>query len=103
MADDLNAAICDVLADIEPGFVATYGDVGRQVGIHPRQAGREVSRVPDDVPWWRVVRADGTPPECRGGQAAALLEAEGVPFVNGRVDLARARRVWGNKTCADAP
>lgn len=84
-------AVCAVLDDIEPGFVATYGDVGRLVGISPRQAGREVSRVPDDVPWWRVVRADGVPAACRGGRAIALLESEGVAIRSGRVDLAQAR------------
>lgn len=84
----LHEAVRAVLDDIEPGFVATYGDVGRRLGISPRQAGREVSRVPDDVPWWRVVRADGTPAACRGGHAVALLESEGVAIRAGRVDLA---------------
>lgn len=94
MTDDIHDAVCAVLAVIEPGSVATYGDVGRQLGISARQAGREVSRVPDDVPWWRVVRADGTPAACRGGHASALLESESVPMVNGRVDLVQARYPW---------
>lgn len=90
----LNEAVCAVLDDIGPGCVATYGDVGRRLGISPRQAGREVSRVPDDVPWWRVVRADGTPATCRGGNALVLLESEGVPIRAGRVDLTQARYPW---------
>ncbi|NOQ59471.1 MGMT family protein [Mycolicibacterium fortuitum] len=92
--EDLNEAVCAVLDDIEPGFVATYGDVGRRLGISPRQAGREVSRVPDDVPWWRVVKADGTPATCRGGRAVALLESEGVAIRAGRVDMGRAPCPW---------
>ncbi|MFD4403112.1 MGMT family protein [Nocardia sp. NPDC058499] len=94
MTDDLSKAVCAALEEIEPGSVATYGDISRRLGISPRQAGREVGRVPDDVPWWRVLRADGTPAACRGGHAAALLESEGVPMREGRVDLARARYEW---------
>ncbi|WP_309130033.1 MGMT family protein [Brevibacterium sp.] len=95
---DLVAAVADVLDDIAPGSVATYGDVAAQLGISPRQAGREVSRAPDEVPWWRVVRADGIPGACRGGHAPELLEAEGVPMSSGRVDLNLARQSW-----SDAP
>ena len=91
---DLNDAVCRVLRMIEPGHVATYGDVGRQVGVLPRQAGREVARVPDDVPWWRVVRADGTVATCHEGTAPGLLIGEGVPVKNGRVDLTCMRQEW---------
>lgn len=66
-AIEFSEAVCTVLDEIESGSVATYGDVARQLGISARQAGRDVSIVPDDVPWWRVVRADGTPAACRGG------------------------------------
>ncbi len=91
-------ATAEVLETIEPGSVATYGDVAARLGTSPRQAGREVGRVPDDVPWWRVVRADGTPGTCRGGRAARLLTAEGVPMRAGRVDLGRARQSWPDPT-----
>ena len=77
---------------IPAGCVATYGEIGRFVGIGPRQAGRAVSLLDEGVPWWRVVYADGTPATCQGGAARALLEAEGVPFLNGHVDMARIRR-----------
>lgn len=97
----LHEAVRAVLDDIEPGFVATYGDVGRRLGISPRQAGREVSRVPDDVPWWRVVRADGEPAACRDGRAVVLLKSEGVAFEGERVDLARARYPWDASRVVD--
>jgi alkylated DNA nucleotide flippase Atl1 len=44
--------------------------------------------APDDVPWHRIVRADGTIP--KGDQQRRLLAAEGVPMTGARVDL-RAR------------
>jgi alkylated DNA nucleotide flippase Atl1 len=44
---------------IPAGRVATYGEIGRALGIGPRQAGRAVAFLDDGVPWWRVVHADG--------------------------------------------
>jgi alkylated DNA nucleotide flippase Atl1 len=72
---------------IPPGFVRTYGDVSPG---SPRFSGLVLSDVPGDaVPWWRVVRADGS--LAKGARQRARLEAEGVPFRDDRVDLARVR------------
>jgi methylated-DNA-protein-cysteine methyltransferase related protein len=49
-----------------------------------------------DIPWWRVVRADGS--LAAGDRQRARLEAEGVPFragAGGRVDL-RVARIAGD-------
>lgn len=88
----------DVLADVRvlvvtipAGCVAAYGEIARVLGIGPRQAGRAVAALDDDVPWWRVVHADGTPATCHEGGVRALLEAEGVPFRAGRVDMTKVR------------
>lgn len=90
---DVVAAVRAVVAAIPAGCVAAYGEIGQAVGIGPRQAGRAVSSLDDDVPWWRVVYADGAPATCHEGGARALLEAEGVPFRDGRVDMAKVRTV----------
>lgn len=87
----VNAEVSAIVAAIPAGRVASYGEIGRAVGIGPRQAGRAVSMLEDGAPWWRVVFADGTPATCHDGAARALLEAEGVPFRNGRVDMAKVR------------
>jgi hypothetical protein len=42
-----------------------------------------------DLPWHRIVRADGTIPQ--GAGQRELLLAEGVPMRGDRVDLERAR------------
>jgi methylated-DNA-protein-cysteine methyltransferase-like protein len=42
-----------------------------------------------DVPWFRIVRSDGT--LAKGARQRALLEAEGVPFRGERVDMRAAR------------
>ncbi|GAB3126597.1 MGMT family protein [Glaciibacter psychrotolerans] len=88
---DAAAAVRLLVLAIPTGCVASYGEIGRTLGIGPRQAGRAVSRLDDDVPWWRVVYADGTPATCHGGTARILLEAEGVPFHDGRVDRAKIK------------
>jgi alkylated DNA nucleotide flippase Atl1 len=40
------------------------------------------------VPWWRVLRADGTAAQRVRARQLELLAAEGVPSRGGRVDLA---------------
>ena len=66
---------------IPSGSVATYGDVSPGA---PRFAGT----VPD-LPWWRIVRADGS--LAKGARQRGLLVAEGVPFRGERVDIELAR------------
>ena len=80
----------DVLARVRaipPGFVRAYGDVSPGA---PRFAGAVLAHTDDpDVPWHRVVRADGS--LAKGERQRALLEAEGVPFRGDRVDVRVAR------------
>ena len=72
---------------IPEGFVRAYGDVCPGA---PRFAGAVLAGCRDpDVPWHRVVRADGS--LAQGARQRALLEAEGVPFRGERVDVATAR------------
>jgi alkylated DNA nucleotide flippase Atl1 len=79
--------VLERIRDIPPGFVRTYGDVSPGA---PRFAGTVLSETDDpDVPWQRVVRADGS--LAKGARQRALLDAEGVPFRGDRVDLAVAR------------
>ena len=80
---------------IPPGFVRTYGDVSPGA---PRFAGHVLSTVhAPGLPWWRVVRADGS--LAAGDRQRERLVAEGVPFRGGRrgraarVDLRIARVV----------
>jgi alkylated DNA nucleotide flippase Atl1 len=75
------------IRDIPEGFVRAYGDVSPGA---PRFAGTVLSRCEDpDVPWHRIVRADGS--LAKGRRQRALLEAEGVPFRGDRVDMRVAR------------
>ena len=68
---------------VPAGFVTTYGDLSPGA---PRFAGAVLARVHDpDLPWHRVVRADGS--LAKGERQRRLLEAEGTPFRGLRVDM----------------
>jgi alkylated DNA nucleotide flippase Atl1 len=71
---------------IPEGFVRTYGDISPGA---PRFTGTVLREHGEGVPWWRVVRADGT--LAKGERQRVLLEGEGVPFRGGRVELRLAR------------
>ncbi len=79
--------VLDRVREIPAGFVRTYGDVSPGA---PRFAGAVLFECDDpDLPWWRVVRADGS--LAKGDRQRGLLIAEGVPFRDARVDMAAAR------------
>ena len=72
---------------VPEGHVTTYGDVSPGA---PRFAGSVLSECDDpDVPWHRIVRADGS--LAKGERQRRLLAAEGVPFKGERVDM---REAW---------
>lgn len=97
--------VLDLVARIPPGRVLAYGDIAKRLGEGgPRNVGAVMSRYGSDVPWWRVIRADGRPPQCHEGAAIEHWRAEGTPMVRGlveggRVDLAAAR--WPGDAPAD--
>jgi alkylated DNA nucleotide flippase Atl1 len=80
------AAVRRRVEAIPEGFVRTYADVCPGA---PRFTGWVLREHGDDLPWHRVVRSDGT--LAKGARQRALLEAEGIPFHAGRVDLRLAR------------
>jgi methylated-DNA-protein-cysteine methyltransferase related protein len=72
---------------VPEGRVTTYGDLSPGA---PRFAGTVLATCHEpDVPWQRVVRADGS--LAKGDRQRRLLDAEGVPFRGERVDM---REAW---------
>lgn len=71
---------------VPPGFVTTYGNLCPSA---PRRAGRVLSEISVDAPWWRVVRSDGTCP--KGDEQRKRLLAEEVPIRGMRVVMAEAQ------------
>lgn len=85
MAPDAKT-ILDRISRVPPGFVTTYGDLCPGA---PRHAGRVLAQTFARLPWWRVVRSDGTLP--KGEEQHARLIAENVPIKGRRVVMAKAR------------
>ena len=79
---------------IPAGRVMSYGDVAEFLGAGgPRQVGWVMSHFGSGVPWWRVLRADGTflagherGPSRRTGGSGPRCGRAGT-----RVDMRRAR------------
>ena len=74
-------AVLRVVEAIPPGRVMSYGAVAEAVGRGgARQVGRVMATYGGAVPWWRVVRADGTLPESHGLDAREHYVAETTPL-----------------------
>ncbi len=94
--------VLDLVAQIPEGRVAAYGDLAELLGSGgARAVGTVMARYGSDVPWWRVVRSDGRPPQGHEKTALEHYRAEGTPLVGSlltgrRVDMTRAR--WPGPT-----
>lgn len=83
-------AVLERVRAVPEGYVRTYGDVSPGA---PRFAGTVLFECDDpEVPWHRIVRADGS--LAKGRRQRRLLMAEGVPFHGERVDMRVARLPW---------
>ncbi|MEL6158887.1 MAG: MGMT family protein [Cyanobacteria bacterium J06623_5] len=92
--------IYEVVKLIPYGQVATYGQVADLAGLmgKPRVVGYALYRVTADaaIPWHRVINAKGevSRSSLRDGNddlQQLLLEAEGIVFERGKLDLSRYR------------
>lgn len=89
--DDVVIRVIALLGD---GEVVSYGDVAAVAG-RPKAAravGRVLSRSGADLPWWRVVYADGSLAAANRCEQSALLRGEGVLVRGGLVVDAPAGR-----------
>ncbi len=94
--DDQIERVRALVAAIPPGRVATYGDIAAAAGLStPRTVGWIMRTDAADLPWHRVLHADGSPAPHKAGRQLATLAAEGVPIRGDRVDLATARHRFG--------
>lgn len=88
-----NLRVWELVRRVPAGKVVTYGQIGERIpppgGMSPkdyaafaaRWVGGAMAACPDDVPWWRVVNAQGKiSPRPGAARQRELLEAEGVVF-----------------------
>lgn len=85
--------VLQLVEQIPPGKVLAYGLIAEilQEG-GPRQVGRVMALDGGGVPWWRVVRADGSLPPSHAIDAQVHYVEEGTPMrANGSaVDMTQA-------------
>ncbi len=97
VTDSPTKRIYEAVKKIPRGQVATYGQVAELAGDRKmaRAVGNALHRNPDpeNIPCYRVVNARG---ELAGefafggaGKQAAILEADGIKVINGKVDLTK--------------
>lgn len=87
-------AVLDIVDTIPPGSVMSYGDVAAVAGLgSPRFVGHVLARFGHEVPWQRVVMADGSCAKHLAVEQLAFLRAERTPLVvdGTRVDMTEAR------------
>lgn len=81
-----------IVERIPQGRVSTYGIIAEAVGQGgPRQVGRVMALYGGGVPWWRVVRADGSLPQCHQRSALPHYREEATPLKGIITDIAKAR------------
>jgi alkylated DNA nucleotide flippase Atl1 len=92
--EDYVEAVLALVEQIPEGCVTTYGLIAEAVGRGgPRQVGNVMATYGGAVPWWRVVRANGSLPDSHGPEARQAYLGEGTPLrPSGSVDLPKA--VW---------
>lgn len=91
MDEEFTEAVLEVVEQIPPGCVATYGLIAERLGRGgARQVGRVMSLEGHGVPWWRVVRADGSLPAHLVVDAQQHWRDEGTPVRSGRVVVREA-------------
>jgi methylated-DNA-protein-cysteine methyltransferase related protein len=84
---DFHAAVRAVVVALPPGETFSYGWVADEAGYpgRARAVGALLAADGDDLPWWRVVRADGHFVEHLARAQAQRLRAEGVASRAGRL------------------
>jgi alkylated DNA nucleotide flippase Atl1 len=78
-----------VIRALHPGQVVTYGEVAADAGRPgaARAVGHLLATRPADLPWWRVVAANGRLVPGHEADHARRLRAEGVTVESGKVRL----------------
>jgi len=97
MEEDFTEAVLAFVERVPAGRVVTYGLIADHLASSghsggARQVGRVMSLEGAAVPWWRVVRADGTLPPHLVVDAQGEWAREKTPVKRGRVDVPAA--VW---------
>ncbi|WP_425839732.1 MGMT family protein [Microbacterium sp. PA5] len=91
---ELTDRIVRIVASIPAGRVMTYGAIAGEAGTSARVVARALHGAGHEIPWWRVVNAEGRPYPGAARAAHDRLIEEATPLSDDsedlRVDLTRA-------------
>lgn len=106
--------VWQLVHQVPSGQVATYGQIANLIplpdGIDPkdykaygsRWVGNAMAACPADVPWQRIINAQGKISKRPGAaQQRQLLEQEGIIFNNDKIDLKEFQ--WRDPSMPDEP
>ena len=88
---EFESDVLDMVGSLEPGEIVTYGEVAAEVGKPgaARAVGSTLRRYGSEVPWWRVVAANGRLVPGNERRQTKILKDEGVPVRNGKVVMSQ--------------
>lgn len=100
----LYSAIYNLVHQVPPGYVTTYGRIARLASCTARTVGFAMAALPagNDVPWQRIINSQGKVSPRTDGEGNILqrdlLEAEGIRFgQKGQVNLDKYSWIFENK------
>lgn len=88
MDEQTHERIRELIAAVPAGNVASYGDIAALAGAsNPRIVGWVLREDGFDLPWHRILRADGTVAVHKQQEQLERLRAEGVLAKGSKIDM----------------
>lgn len=88
MDEQTHERIREMVASVPAGKVASYGDIAALAGAsNPRIVGWVLKEDGFDLPWHRIIRADGNVAIHKKAEQLDRLRAEGVLATGSKIDM----------------
>ena len=100
LSEEFSERVLSLVELIPPGRVLSYGVIAhilREQGVDeggPRQVGAVMAHDGGGVPWWRVVRANGSLPPSHIGRAQEHYRDEKTPMRAGGSAVDVRKALW---------
>jgi len=100
LSEEFGERVLALVERIPPGRVLSYGAIAEilhEQGLGeggPRQVGAVMAYDGGGVPWWRVVRADGSLPPSHIGPAQEHYRTEKTPMRAGGAAVDMRQALW---------